>query len=456
MVIQNLYQDIGIAELRVNPENPRMIEELENEDDAINFLLSDIPERMKKLAQDIAEHGAVYDPPLICKDGAHWKVFDGNRRVSCVKLLLNPQIANDQAMQRFFEKLASNYKGRIPVKINCRIETDQVAINDILERRHAGGESGIGQMPWKPEEKANFYYREGLEHKPKFGTELSRLLQDKGVIKKGDRIKVSIFDRLLSSEGYRNMVGLTFKNRRLDFYANEKEALTALTRIVEDAKSGVINLNRAWANQDKSAYLDNLKNQGILPSKPSHDGKDSSGKKNELRDPGEEKPKVKKDQPYARPHLIPEGLIFKFVKNDGTARIRNVVAELQSDLYFSRHMNAIAVLFRVLIEMSVDYYVEIRSLTFSAKDKHGPSLATKFLACLEDMVQNGDLKDKDRKVLVKFSQPEQFLSADTFHAWVHHRLAHPVQTDLIAMWDQIQPFIMNCIHVDATKKQNAA
>ena len=457
MITQNFYQDFDIENLQINSENPRMLEELTSEGEAINFLLTDIPERMKKLAQDIVEHSTVFDPPLVRQEGGYWKVYDGNRRIACVKLLNNPALAEDPTMLKYFTRLAETYSGKIPNKINCRVETDLAVINDILERRHAGGDSGIGQMPWKPEEKANFYYREGLDHRPKFGTELSRMLQDKGIIQKGDRIKVSIFDRLLSSEGYRNKVGLTFKGRKLAFIADEDQSLASLTRIVEDARSGTVNLNKTWANQDKDAYLKNLEDQGFLPKKSSvlpptnndNDKQPGANPQPEL----ESNPKLKK-QTYNRPKLIPENLAFTFDDNDGTTRIRNVVGELQNDLYFSKHLNAIAVLFRVLIEMCVDHYLTTNGIQTISKDKYGASLATKFSACLEDMVRAETLTDKDRKVLVKFSQPEQILSADTFNAWVHHRLAHPIQSDLVAMWDQLEPYILNCVHVKAAKKRH--
>lgn len=65
MAVLNKYQDILVSDLVVNAENPRMMEELSNEAEAINFLLEDIPLRMRTLAQDIADKGYVYDPPLI-------------------------------------------------------------------------------------------------------------------------------------------------------------------------------------------------------------------------------------------------------------------------------------------------------------------------------------------------------------------------------------------------------
>ena len=45
---------------------------------------------MRNLAADIATVAAVYDPPLVMRDYDRIVVFDGNRRVTCLKLLCDP------------------------------------------------------------------------------------------------------------------------------------------------------------------------------------------------------------------------------------------------------------------------------------------------------------------------------------------------------------------------------
>ena len=72
------------------------------------------------------------------------------------------------------------------------------------------------------------------------------------------------------------------------------------------------------------------------------------------------------------------------------------------------------------------------------------------------MVEQKLLTAKDRSVLIKFKQPEQILSADTFHAYLHHRMAHPTQSDLISMWDQLQMFIMRCLAQKQDQQEDAA
>lgn len=463
MAVLNKYQDILVSDLVVNAENPRMMEELSNEVEAINFLLEDIPLRMRTLAQDIAEKGYVYDPPLIRKEGNIWKVYDGNRRVSCVKLLHNPSILNDKAHQEYFIKLASTNQESIPLKINCRIEDDKKVINDILERRHAGGDTGIGQMPWKPDEKDTFFVREGISHKPRFGTELSKLLREKEILGKTERIKVSILDRLLSSEGYRKRVGVTFKGNKIDFIGDEKRSLKALQHIIHDAASGKINLNKAWSNSEKEKYFESLCEQGLLPinkndNDPSTEHKPTNKDKDEDSPTDKNQTKHKKTKAYTRANLIPPEVHFDFDSTEKTARIRNVIVELQEDLYLFKHLNSIAVMFRVLIEMCVDHYIETQKVTL-LENKNGKKLeglADKYKACLSHMADMSYITNKDKDVLIRYAYDGQFLSIETFHSYVHHRLAHPVQSDLIAMWDQIQPFIQQALTIRDKSKKEAA
>lgn len=453
MSVLNKYQDIPVRNLQVNPENARH-DEMISENEAINWLVDNLRERMKKLSQDIVDKGFVYDPPLVRKENDRWKVYDGNRRVACLKLIHNPSIAEDEKIRSFYEKLASSYQGTIPESAHCRIEDDMKVINDILERRHAGGDSGIGQMAWGPEGKDNFSRRTGSPyHKPKFGTELSRVLKEKGVVKKDEKTPVSIFDRLLSNEKYRNMVGISFKNRELNFLCNEQESLNVIKRIIDDNRIGNINLNKAWSQKEKDNYFLHLKNENVLPTNKK-EGSETGN--TSINNSSAKNTRPKKVKPYERPTLIPQNIRLN-LSGENTSRLKNVFIELQYDLFFSKHTNAIAVMFRVLVEMCVDHYIDNHKIVVKTKKKRNPSLSEKFDSCLSDMVSQSLISSKDRSVLIKFKQPEPFLSADTFNAYVHHRYAHPSQSDLIAKWNALEPFITICLgqNKSDTKSQAA-
>lgn len=438
MTIKNEYKDFSIDDLSVSPENPRH-DELEDEHESINWLTENLTDRMKKLSQDIAQTGFVYDPPLLSKEKGKWKLHDGNRRIACLKLMHNPSIANDEKIKKFYEALSESHKGRIPKKIHCRIENDPKVINDILERRHAGGESGIGQMPWTPEGKDNFFIRKGLENPtPKFGNALSRYLKENNVVGKNDKVPVSIFDRLISNEEYKNKIGVSFKNKTLSFIGDEVKSQQILKRIIDDNKSGAINLNKAWSKTEKDAYFKTLEEDGILPKPDTLNQPKTTTEKSLTK-------KVKvRTKVLSRTNLIPAHLEFPDTETK-TERVHAVFHELQNNLVFRHHINAIAVSFRVLIEMSVEHYIENKKIMVKKKGKGDATLAEKFSSCLEELVKDKLISDKDRKVLVKFREPGRFLSADTFHAYVHNKLANPIQSELIAKWDTLEGFIMECL-----------
>lgn len=83
------YEELDVGNLRVNPANDRH-GEVGSEDLAIAELFRLHDAQMRNLAADIATVGAVYDPPLVMPTDDGFVVFDGNRRITCLKLLLDP------------------------------------------------------------------------------------------------------------------------------------------------------------------------------------------------------------------------------------------------------------------------------------------------------------------------------------------------------------------------------
>ena len=98
------FEAIDVLRLRVNRANDRH-GEVGNEDLGIAelFRLHDL--QMRNLAADIVAMNAVYDPPLVMLEGETYTVFDGNRRVTCLKLLTDPNRAPTAELRAYFENL---------------------------------------------------------------------------------------------------------------------------------------------------------------------------------------------------------------------------------------------------------------------------------------------------------------------------------------------------------------
>lgn len=86
------YKHIPLSSLLTNQNNDRH-GELPDEPAAIAWLLANREEHMKNLTRDIVKEKGIYEPPLVSLVGNKYTVFDGNRRVTCLKLLADPKRA---------------------------------------------------------------------------------------------------------------------------------------------------------------------------------------------------------------------------------------------------------------------------------------------------------------------------------------------------------------------------
>jgi hypothetical protein len=112
-------KNIPLHSLVVNRANDRH-GELENETAAIAWLFNTREQHMRNLAKDIVDKGEIYELPLVSPDGLKFIVFDGNRRITCLKLLEDPRRAPTTELQTFFRELRAKWAGSFSIKSNAK------------------------------------------------------------------------------------------------------------------------------------------------------------------------------------------------------------------------------------------------------------------------------------------------------------------------------------------------
>lgn len=214
------YQKTSLAELVVSPENDRH-GHVGSEREAINWFLAHRAIHIKALARDIIRTNRLFEPPLVRKvDGDKYVVHDGNRRVSTLKLLADPALADKAEDKTFLRNLLkSNSDFVLPAKLECQVESDVALIDEILYRRHMGTQGGIGQTPWDDRAKQNFEERTGKKEGVNVAELLEKHLHRIGTLNKSEKLPRSTVNRLLSSETWLNRVGLSVHNGDL-FYTH--------------------------------------------------------------------------------------------------------------------------------------------------------------------------------------------------------------------------------------------
>lgn len=434
-------RNIGLGALVVNRANDRH-GELENETAAIAWLFNEREQHMRNLAKDIVEKGTIYELPLVYPEGSKFVVFDGNRRVTCLKLIENPRRAPTTQLQAFFEDLRSKWKGPLITEVQCQVETDRDRIDEILFRRHTGVQNGVGQSMWDDRMKTIFVARTGKGGGLNVADEIERRLREAGKLPRR-KIPRSTLNRLLSSETYRNRLGFSVTRGRFELTHSEEAALTAMARVASDLAAGEKTLNDVWDVDGKRGYLDELEREGVLPTAVDALSKSKSGRGSQGGKSGASKSASGSGttaRPTQRSTLIPQ-TDFGIAWPGRLQRHHQIWEELQFRLELTRHPNAISVLFRVLLELSIENSIKQASIAVQDNDK----LAARALKVANHLHAAGAIDQKQLGVIKKFQQLDQLVSADTMNRYVHSPNFAPSPEHLTSLWDSLADFIVACL-----------
>ena len=127
-----------------------------------------------------------------------------------------------------------------------------------------------------------------------------------------------------------------------------------------------------------------------------------------------------------RATLIPRDCVLGITQ----LRIRAIEDELRS-LVIDNHTNAVSVLFRVFIELSVDVYIDAHSLPRGTFDK----LRNKLEAVLNDLLSHKKLTAQQASPVRKAMAKTSYLSPsiDLMNDYIHNPNVFPAPGDLCAL-----------------------
>lgn len=420
------YEAVDIGSLRVNRANDRH-GEVADESAAFAelFRLHDV--QMRTLARDIVAQAAIYDPPLLLPADGVFVVFDGNRRVTCLKLLLEPQRAPTQELQALFRELRRNWRGELPTSLTCQVEDDRDTIDEILRRRHTGLQGGIGQLPWNDRAKHTFEERTGQGGSVNVAAEIERFLTSENRLPTG-AIPWSTLTRLLSSEEFRNRVGISTAGRRFRLTHDRGAAADALARIAGDLASQAITLGHLWNNEGKRAYLNRLQVEGILPSE---------GERLPDPIPPAHVPRIRRRRPPPVPPqttFIPQGAP-PIPWTGAQQRVRAIWEELQS-LPLATYPNAISALLRMLLELTVESYIAEHGLQV-------PEGLSRRVGAVSLHLRNSNILDQGYWTeLERIRRDDALISVPSMQRYLHSPDFAPMESELRIYWTRLNRFLV--------------
>ena len=366
-------------------------------------------------------------------DLKRYVVLEGNRRLTAVKALENPEWLVGSVSNRVLteiRKLSRTYQDNPIDSIQCVLVRDREEARHWIELRHTGENEGAGLVRWGADEKERFTARTSMP----IHQQALNFLEHNQYLTPETRKKVPIssFERLIMTAEVRDKLGLEVQKRKLHLLAHEKTVAKALMYVINDLASRNIKVRDIYTRDDRLDYISKLPaNIVVTPIVPSGQGIEIGV--------GSPRPKSKAAAPRTgkqRDKLIPRDCAL----NISELRLRHMENELRI-LSLEHHTNAVSVLFRVFIELSVDSYIErVKLTTTNIDDK----LANKLAHATTDLLNRQKLDRQQSRAVHRACAKDSFLapSVTNMNNYVHNQYVFPAPGDLRAAWDSLQPFLI--------------
>lgn len=459
------YRRIKLTNLLVNTQNYRY-DPVNSQIEAIHVMVREQKTKLYKLALDILEYGLNPSDLTIVspwsKNNNLYIVHEGNRRVTTLKLLFEPELFPPEFknLQNKFRKLQTKYDLSPFEELMCVVFQNYDDADHWIEIKHTGEMEGAGTVRWDTEQQQRF--------KANKGGNTSSVLQILDLVSTSDYfdqetknnaqvIHITNLQRLIGDPDVRTFLGISIKNNKVKLEKTEKEVAKGLTKIINDLASKRINVNDIYYKEDRLKYLETFQEHEIPTNLFEEADVKSENKtvstlvrekssnatplpeKNVSLDSRIEQSKLEKTKSVSKPistkrkYLIPSDFVVR-PKDD---RINNIYRELKQ-LEVDRFTNTTAVMLRVFLELSIDYFIATKQIDGVDVSK---KLNQKITAVLDYLEKNNILTRKELHGVRYVLSSNTMGLTETLNAFVHNRFIHPSETELKTTWDNLALFI---------------
>jgi len=431
---------LKLTNLQINTDNYRF-DKVSSQKEAIDQMVNDQGTKLFNLAQHIIENGLnpndkIQVTPLE-ENATNYNVLEGNRRITSLKLLNNPDlIEHDDSLKTKFKKLNNENKSNILEEVECTVYENPLDAEVWIGIKHGSGTTGIETIKWTPLQKLK--YEERIGKKAKITLQVITKLETSTEVPediKSNLVNLDItnLDRLISDPDVRKFLGIEINNGIVESEIEEKEVIKGLIQITKDLLEEKINVNNIRNKDNRKQYIKDFPEE----SKPQVNKKASSP----WQFNGVTASKIvtkkirRKPNPKNRKKLIPKTCVLK-IKNP---KVNSIYYELQ-DLNLDKFTNAIAISLRIFVELSLDLYIQHNKLTNVTIDSGLQHKVNEVSIHIEK--NNPADKQICKGIRVETQNEDGLLGIKTLHAYIHNFTFLPSKTELITTWDRIEAFIV--------------
>lgn len=261
---------VKLADLFVNIQNPRF-EPVHSEQEAIIEMAKNQKEKLIMLGQSIVKDGLnpselpIIIPSLFDED--KFVVLEGNRRITVLKILQNPDLI--KSVTNLYKQFKSMVKdNNAYTEVDCVVFDDLDEANQWIELKHTGENEGVGTVRWNKIQKDRFKNSRG-----KNPIALQILEYAKNVINLDqivkqhiDSISLTNLERLIGDVYVRDFLGIEVVKGIVKSRIQEGELNKGLKRIITDLALKNINVNDIRKKEDRIKYIEKF-HTSELPKK---------------------------------------------------------------------------------------------------------------------------------------------------------------------------------------------
>ncbi len=431
---------IPTSQLLVDIQNPRLPEMGSSQDDAIRLMVKAQGNKIFALAQHLANNGT--NPaslPIVIpapESKGKFYVLDGNRRLTALRLLERPELADnviDGSILQKIKQLSLAYKRRPITEFECVVFSNREEADPWIQLIHRGESQGAGLVEWNGQVAARYDERKGIGARGvPAALQILDLVKDHGTLSQKTREKIengkfpiTNLTRLINTPYVRKKINIDIKNDTIG--SLEDKAIKNLVQIVEDIGTEYITVSDIKRVDQRIDYIDKLLEPHVdtTQQKAGSSAISSSVKK---RTGKEKKP---------RNTIIPKDFLANITQN----RINTIFRELKK-LDVDNFPNAGSIMLRVFLELSIDHFLE-ETVKWPEQQVENSSLAQKLIAVANDLESKQVMSPKQLAPIRKAAGGQTLLAASvkTLHGYVHNKYFSPIPSELKTAWDDVGLFV---------------
>jgi hypothetical protein len=466
-VAQTGLETFKLSELRLDEENYRLGKQT-GQRETILAMINDQKGLLANLAHDIVQMKGLSpgEPIWVTKDPKHkgqYIVLEGNRRITAIKLMDTPSLADGTVVEKHFKNLSVPFAKKPIREFEAKVFASRSEAQPWIRRRHLSEASGVGRQRWKVLAKARADRAHGVEA-PRFLAVIELLGNDTpqwNALYDALDARWTTVDRLLNAKAMVDVLGISIdpKKGTVKFENGDTAAgRKLLLRILSELASDDFEFADIEKVDDRTAFLErfsewSVKKKAKATSQQSSGAKATSSGASSTASTTSKTSTASTTTSRRRP-AADQDKRATLAPKTGSRTFRVEETRLQSiyseckNIKLTKNKNAAALLLRVFIELSSEAILIKKKVALPAKyagkkwSDINVRLDIKITSVLHYFDPGKTEKEfKQARLALDPSSQNAVYSIHTLHSYFHNLGVLPDPAALRAAWDAWEGYL---------------